>query len=63
MKYHRTLGFQSLKVKVGAISHIYRPKTSISGGIQKFWKRGLGIFPLDGQIQGEVVVGTIVLRS
>jgi hypothetical protein len=34
------------------------PKTSISRRIQKFRKGALRIFPLDGQIQGEVVVGT-----
>ena len=33
-------------------------KTSISSRIQKNWKGPLIIFPLDGQIQGEVVVGT-----
>ena len=34
------------------------PKTSISSRIQKFRRGALRIFPLDGQIQGEVVVGT-----
>ena len=37
---------------------MYMSKTSISSRIQKFWKGTLRIFPLDGQIQGEVVVGT-----
>ena len=31
------------------------PKTSISSRIQKFIKGPLLIFPLDGQIQGEVM--------
>ena len=44
--------------KVGESSHIYMPKTSISSRIQKYWKVPLRIFPLYGQIQGEVVVGT-----
>ena len=34
------------------------PKTSISSRIQQFRRGALRIFPLDGQIQGEVVVGT-----
>ena len=58
MKDHTTSSFQSSKEKLGAISHIYRPKTSISSRIQNFWKGTLRIFPLYGQIQGEVIVGT-----
>ena len=37
---------------------MYMSKTSINSNTQKFWKGSLRIFPLDGQIQGEVVVGT-----
>ena len=58
MKDHRTSSFQSSKVKVGTVSHICMSKTSISSRIQNFWKGPLRIFPSDGQIQGEVVVGT-----
>ena len=45
-------------IKVGASSHIYMPKTSISSRIKNFRKGPLRIFPLDGKIKGEVVVGT-----
>ena len=37
---------------------MYMSKTSISSRIHKFYKGALIIFPLDGQIKGEVVVGT-----
>ena len=37
---------------------MYIPRTSISSRIQKFRKGPLKIFLLDGQIHGEVVVGT-----
>ena len=37
-------------------------KTSISSRIQKNWNGNLRNLPLDGQIQGEVVVGTTVLQ-
>ena len=37
---------------------MYMPKNSIISRIQKFRRVPLRIFPLDGQIQGEVVVGT-----
>ena len=37
MKDHITWSFQSLKGKIGAISHMYKSKTSISSKIQKFW--------------------------
>ena len=37
MKDHRTSIFQSSKVNVGAVSHIYMSKTSISSRIQKIW--------------------------
>ena len=36
---------------------MYMPKTSINTRIQKFKRGALRIRPLDGQIQGEVVVG------
>jgi hypothetical protein len=39
---------------------MYMSKTSISSRMKKFRRGLLRIFPLDGQIQGEVVVGTIV---
>ena len=58
MKNHITLSFQSSKENIGEISHMYMSKTSISSSIKKFEKGALRIFPLDGQIQGEVVVGT-----
>ena len=61
MKDHRTSSFQSSKVKVGAASHIYMSKISVSSKIQNILRGALRIFPLDGQIQGEVVVGTIVV--
>ena len=54
---------KQIKGKLGAISHIYMPKTSISSRIQKFRRRPLKICPLDGQIQGEVVVGTTLGKS
>ena len=57
MKDHITSSFQSSKERLGAISHMYFPKTSISIRIQKFKRGFLIIFPLDGYIQGEVVVG------
>ena len=53
-----TLGFQTSQEKLGTISHMYMPKTSISSRIQKFRKGPLIIFPLDGQIQGEFGVST-----
>ena len=53
MKDHITYGSQTLKEKLGAISHMYMLKTSISSRIQKFRRGPLIIFPLDGQIQGE----------
>ena len=34
-------------------------KISINSRIQFFWKGALRVFPLDGQIQGEVVVVTV----
>ena len=37
---------------------MYMCKTSISSKIQKFGRGPLRIFPLDGQIQGEVVFST-----
>ena len=46
------------KKKLGAISYMYMSKTSKSSKIQKIWSGALRIFPLDGQIQEEVVVGT-----
>jgi hypothetical protein len=39
---------------------MYMPKTSISSRMKKFRRGALRIFPLDGQIQGEVVVATIL---
>ena len=44
--------------KVGALS-IKHTKTLYSKVESKFWKGALRIWPIDGQIQGEVVVGTI----
>ena len=61
-KTHITSSSQTLKEKLGEISHIYMPKTSISSRIQKFRSGPLGIFPLDGQIQGNVGVGTTRLK-
>ena len=58
MKDHKISGFQSPKEKVGAISYMHIPKTSTSRRIQIFYKVPLRIFPLDGQIQGDVVLGT-----
>ena len=58
MKAHITLGSQTSKEKLGAISHMYMPKTSISSRIQNFRRGGLRIFQLYGQIKWEVVVGT-----
>ena len=58
VKDHIISGSQTLKEKLGAISHICMAKTSISSRIQKIRKVPLVIFPLYGQIQGEVVVGT-----
>ena len=40
MKNHITSSFQSLKERLGAISHMYMPKTSISSRIQKNLKGG-----------------------
>ena len=37
---------------------MYTSKTSINNKIQKIWKLPLRIFPLNGQIQGDVVLGT-----
>ena len=37
---------------------MYMSKASINSKIQKFERGPLRIFPLDGQIQGEVVLGT-----
>ena len=36
MKDHITSSFQSLKERLGAISHMYMPKTSISSRVQNF---------------------------
>ena len=58
-KDHTTSSFQSSKVKGGEASHIYMSKTSISSRIQNFWKGPIRIFPLDGQIKGEIVLGII----
>ena len=55
---HITLESQTSKEKLGEISHMYMPKTSINNRSQKFRSGSLRIFPLDGRIQGEVVVGT-----
>ena len=63
MKDHITSNFQSLKERVGSISHMCMPKTSISSRIQKFRRGALRIFPLDGQIQGEVVVAITVIHE
>ena len=60
MKDHITYGSQTLKEKLGAISHMYMPKTSIISRIQKFRRGALRICPL---IQGEVVVGTTTSKG
>ena len=52
-----------MKEKLGEISHMNMPKTSISSRIKKFRRRGLIIFPLDFQIQGKVGVGTTMLQK
>ena len=53
--------------KVRAIIICACLKTSINSKIQKFGRRPIRIFPLDGQIKGEVVVGTtqpyIIMRE
>ena len=65
VKDHITSSSQTSKEKrkLGAISHMYMLKTSISSRIQKFKRGPLIIFPLYGQIQGEVVMGTIECKS
>ena len=63
MKDHRSSRFQSSKVNIGAVSHIYMSKTSIISRIKIFCKGPLIIFPLYGQIQGEVVVGTSIRQA